>query len=66
MFTKPDGHYAERFNPMLQYEIEHFLDCIRNDQQPLVTGADGRAALEISLAAQRSAKEERIVALPLA
>jgi UDP-N-acetylglucosamine 3-dehydrogenase len=65
MFTKPDGHYAERFNPMLQYELEHFLDCVRNDKGPLVTGADGRAALEISLAAQRSAKEERIIALPL-
>ena len=66
MFTKPEGHYAERFNPMLQYELEHFFDCVRNDKTPLVTGADGRAALEISLAAQRSAKEERIIALPLA
>ncbi len=66
VFTKEDGHYAERFNPMLQYELEHFLDCVRADTVPLVTGADGRAALEISLAAQRSAKEERIVELPLA
>jgi predicted dehydrogenase len=65
MFTTPGGHYAERFNPMLQYELEHFADCVRNDKDPLVTGADGRAALEISLAAQRSAKEERIVELPL-
>ena len=66
MFTKPDGHYSERFNPMLQYELEHFFSCVRNNKQPLVTGADGRAALELSLAAQRSAKEERIIELPLA
>jgi len=65
MFTTPDGHYAERFSPMLQYQIEHFLNCVRNDTRPLVTGIDGRAALEISLAAQQSAKEERIVPLPL-
>ncbi|MEW6355306.1 MAG: Gfo/Idh/MocA family oxidoreductase [Planctomycetota bacterium] len=65
MFTTDQGHYAERFNPMLQYQMEHFLDCVRNDTEPLVTGIDGRAALEISLAAQQSAREERIVHLPL-
>jgi predicted dehydrogenase len=65
MFTTPEGHYAERFNSMLRYQLEHFFDCVRNDKAPLVTGADGRAALEISLAAQLSAKEERVVHLPL-
>ncbi|NOZ22427.1 MAG: Gfo/Idh/MocA family oxidoreductase [Planctomycetes bacterium] len=65
MFTTEAGHYSERFNPMLQYQLEHFLDCVRNDRDPLVTGIDGRAALEISLAAQQSAKSEQIVPLPL-
>lgn len=64
-FTKPDGHYTERFNPMLRDQLEHFFDCVREGREPLVTGRDGRAALEISLAAQRSAKEQRIVELPL-
>lgn len=66
MFTKPDGYYAEQFNKMLTYELEYFFDCVRNDKPPSVTGADGRAALEMSIAAQQSAKEDRIIQLPLA
>lgn len=65
MFTNADGHYAERFNPMLRDQDAYFVDCVRNGTMPSVTGQDGRAALEISLAAQRSSIEERTVQLPL-
>jgi len=54
------------FNLSVQYELEHFFDCVRNDRTPLVTGADGRAALEVATAAELSAKEGRIIDLPLA
>ena len=50
---------------MLRNELQHFIDCVRNKEQPSVTGEDGLAALEISLAAQLSAKESRIVELPI-
>ena len=35
-------------------EVRHFLDCVKNRQTPLVTGEDGRRALEIALAARES------------
>jgi predicted dehydrogenase len=37
-----------------QAEIEHFLDCVRHDRQPLVSVDDGVKALELSLAALKS------------
>jgi predicted dehydrogenase len=33
----------------LRLEIESFLECIRTRSQPVVSGEDGRAALEIAL-----------------
>ena len=57
------GWEVPRIGQGLDLEIAHFLDCIRNDTPPLVTGADGRAALGLSLAAQESARTGRIVEL---
>jgi predicted dehydrogenase len=45
----------------LDAEIAHFLDCILDDRQPLVSGEDGREALRLSLAAEESARTGRIV-----
>ena len=45
-------------------EFAHFVDCVANDRQPLETGEDGRAVLEIILAAYESAGTGRKVALP--
>ncbi|HYK74304.1 MAG TPA: Gfo/Idh/MocA family oxidoreductase [Pseudoneobacillus sp.] len=39
-----------------QIELEHFIDCIINDKQPIVTAEDAYKALEISLAALESVK----------
>ncbi len=33
----------------LKKELEHFLDCIRDDQRPLVSGVEGKEALKVAL-----------------
>ena len=43
--------------------FKHFITCIREGKQPLVTGEDGRAVLEIIYAAYASAKSGEKVKL---
>lgn len=50
---------------MFKREIDHFIDCIMRDTEPMVTGNDGRAAIEIVLAAYRSQEKSEKVQLPL-
>ena len=45
-------------------EITHFIDCIREDMEPCECGEDGRAVLEIVLAAYHSAATGQKVPLP--
>jgi len=45
-------------------EIAHFVECIREDVEPRECGEDGRAVLEIILAAYHSAAIGQKVALP--
>ena len=45
-------------------EIAHFIECIREDVEPSECGEDGRAVLEIILAAYHSAGTGQKVALP--
>ncbi len=45
-------------------EIAHFMECIREDVEPSECGEDGRAVLEIMLAAYHSAGTGQKVALP--
>ncbi|SEG16704.1 Gfo/Idh/MocA family protein [Paenibacillus sp. UNC499MF] len=47
------------------YELEHFITCIREDKEPLVTAEDALRALEIVLAALESARTGQPVRLPL-
>jgi len=70
---------VERFSPVMEkwvpgmpfpidpyyLEIRHFADCLLQDKEPLTTGKEARAALEISMAAQRSSKTGKPVNLPL-
>ncbi|HRZ35012.1 MAG TPA: Gfo/Idh/MocA family oxidoreductase [Candidatus Paceibacterota bacterium] len=56
--------YEEAWNYGFHQEMEHFVDCVRSDRQPLVTGEDGRAVLEALFAAYESAGTGRKVALP--
>ena len=44
-------------------EIPKFIDCIRRNAQPLITGTDGRILVVMALAARRSYEQNRSVAL---
>jgi predicted dehydrogenase len=44
-------------------EIRHFLTCVRSGDQPRMDGREGRAALELVLAAYRSAQDGVTVTL---
>jgi myo-inositol 2-dehydrogenase/D-chiro-inositol 1-dehydrogenase len=46
-------------------QVEDFAGAIRDDRAPVVTGYDGRAAVEMVEAADRSAASGQAVALPL-
>jgi inositol 2-dehydrogenase len=54
-------HFLQRFGAAYTRQIEHFVHCIQTEQEPLVTSADARAALQIGIAAARSQHEGRII-----
>jgi predicted dehydrogenase len=47
-------------------QVQDFAEAIQEDRDPVVTGQDGRAAVEIVEAADRSAASHQAVTLPLA
>jgi myo-inositol 2-dehydrogenase / D-chiro-inositol 1-dehydrogenase len=57
--------YPERFSQAYRDELADFAKSVQTDRQPLVTSSDGRAALEIALAAMQASKESAAVSLPL-
>ena len=56
--------FEEVFNQGYPHELKHFIECIQQDKQPLVTGEDGRAVLEVIYAAYASAGLGRKIPLP--
>jgi myo-inositol 2-dehydrogenase / D-chiro-inositol 1-dehydrogenase len=56
--------YEEIWNYGFPQEFQHFVDCVQHDREPLVTGKDGRAVLELIFAAYESAGSGRKVLLP--
>ncbi len=56
--------FEEVFNQGYPHELAHFIDCVRNNKEPIVTGEDGRAVLEMMLAAYESARTGAKVMLP--
>ncbi|MHB8655637.1 MAG: Gfo/Idh/MocA family protein [Terriglobia bacterium] len=48
-----------------QLLIQDMIDAIRQDREPLVSGSEGRKAVEIICAIHRSSREGRRVSLPL-
>lgn len=56
--------YEEAWNYGFPQELAHFVDCVKQDRQPEVTGEDGRAVLEAIFAAYESAGSGRKVELP--
>ena len=55
--------FRERYIPSYLLEWAAFVDAVRSGEEPSVTGADGRAPLVIGLAAWRSLREHRPVAV---
>ncbi len=47
----------------MKSEVKHFVDCVRDGTEPLVTGEDGKKALELVLKAYESAKFEKAIAV---
>jgi len=47
----------------LMVELETFIDCIKKDTEPTVTGHDGVEALKIAEKFKQSAKEKNAVVL---
>jgi len=56
--------YEEAWNYGFPQEMEHFVDCVLHDKEPLETGEDGRVVLEMIFAAYQSAATGQKVALP--
>lgn len=56
--------FEEAFNQGYPQELKHFTDCVLHDKEPIVTGEDGRAVLEMIYAAYASAKSGQKVTLP--
>jgi len=58
--------YEEAWNYGFPQEMAHFVNCVRDDLPPLVSGEDGRAVLELVMAAYASAGTGRSIDLPFA
>lgn len=56
--------YEEIWNYGFVHEMAHFVDCVKNNKTPLVTGEDARVVLETLFAAYESAGTGRKVDLP--
>ena len=56
-------YLMERFGEAYRAQMQHFVNCVRNDQPPAVGGADALAALEIGIAATRAYQTGRLVTL---
>jgi predicted dehydrogenase len=71
-YTAERGHELPRYFRFMstteyafEEEIRHFVSCILDYQEPAVSPQDARAALEMTLAAQRSAETGQPIRLPL-
>lgn len=56
--------FFKRFYDAYVEEDKHFIDCLINDKKPLITGEDGKKAVEIAEAAWKSLKENKAINLP--
>jgi UDP-N-acetyl-2-amino-2-deoxyglucuronate dehydrogenase len=66
-FQAGDRERFKQVDPIVHYhtlQIRDFLQAIREGRPPLVTGADGRAVVELFTAIYQSSREGRAVRLP--
>ncbi len=52
--------FEESWNYGFPQELDHFARCVAEDLEPLETGEDGRAVLEIIYAAYKAARDGRV------
>ena len=58
-------YIIERFSDAYLAEVRHFVRAVRGEEAPGPTIHDGRAGVEIALAATQSYQEQRPISLPL-
>ncbi|RBW69281.1 inositol 2-dehydrogenase [Bacillus taeanensis] len=58
--------FPERFKDAYTIEMQHFIDCLRLGEKPIVTEYDGKVALEIAAAATEAFKTGKRVKLKTA
>ncbi|RLE58658.1 MAG: gfo/Idh/MocA family oxidoreductase, partial [Thermoprotei archaeon] len=46
-------------------ELKHFIECVREDKEPSVSGEEATRSLEVALACIKSVRENRPIKLPL-
>lgn len=62
----PDLQYPDIISPgPWGTACGHFVDCVAQGKTPMVTGDDGRRALEVVLAAVESSETGQVIRLPL-
>jgi predicted dehydrogenase len=54
-------YFMERFENAYLAQIQNFVEHVQKGLQPSITGADAMAALRISVAANLSMREGRVV-----
>jgi len=57
--------WRNRFKDAYIGELRHFVDVIKRDEEPLVTGEDGKKVVEAVAAANKSIQIGQDVSLPL-
>ncbi|TFH34489.1 MAG: inositol 2-dehydrogenase [Anaerolineales bacterium] len=61
--ARPPYFFMQRYAACYVDEVRQFLECVRDDKTPSVTGTDGRMAVVLGHAAQKSLRENRPVRL---
>jgi myo-inositol 2-dehydrogenase/D-chiro-inositol 1-dehydrogenase len=61
--ARPPYFFMQRYAECYVNEVREFLECVRDDKTPPITGRDGRMAVVLGHAAWRSWKDNRPVKL---
>lgn len=61
--ARPPDFFLERYAESFIEEMRAFVECVRLDTAPPVSGRDGRIAVAMAMAAERSSREGRPVRL---
>jgi len=59
------GSWRNRFKDAYIDELRHFVESIKRDTEPLVTGEDGKKVVEAIVAANKSIQMGQPLSLPL-